>query len=266
MNTAASVFLHSTGTGPRLWSFVSASALAPDVRVMPCNLGYPPGAPVAQGETVRLADEVAHVLAQLPPEGPIDLYGHSYGATVALELVAALGPRLRGLYLYEPVLFGALNRAREAHPEARDELAYFQENSWFLEDLSRGGTDPWLAAFIDYWNRPGSFARMPPAMQAYTRSVGWKMFQEVRAVFYDVGAFAPAAPARVVTTLVLGARSTASSRAMTRRVAALTPHATLEVIDEIGHMGVISHAPRLAESVMAHRARVLAATLQPDVA
>src|SRR5262249_30646775 len=161
-----------------------------------------------------------------------------------------LGARLRSMCLLEPVLFGALYRARRETDDdaAAEEARGFFEHPWFLHDAERGGTDAWLEGFIDYWNRPGPWARLPPAQQDPLRAVGWKMFQEVRACVYAFDSFADARLPEVPCTLVVGTRSTRASRAMTRAVAAESPHARVVEI-EAGHMAPVTH-PALVHAAM----------------
>ena len=106
-----------------------------------------------------------------------------------------LRERVASVFLFEPVLFGALARLSDAGGGSKeDEQAALQAQSfiahpWFLHDEERGGRDEWLEMFVDYWNRPGAWSRMPEPMQEQSRLLGWKMFQEVRACFFDETSF-----------------------------------------------------------------------------
>ncbi len=254
--TTTTLFLHSTGTGPFLWDGVGPDLLAGGTKLAPWNLGYGP-APIARGTTVTAEDDAKHAHAALlahAPEGDVHLFAHSYGAFVALRLAPLLGARVKSLFLAEPVLFGALAAAKDADtdPEASAEARAFATQSWFLDDADRGGLDEWQALFIDYWNRPGSWQRMPEPMRAHALSVGWKMFQEVRACFYEATSFdafpLPDAP----TTIVRGVRSPKASRAMAAAVARRGPRARLVDLDGTGHMAPLTHPDILAAAMKDH--------------
>lgn len=253
---AVSVFIHSTGTGPFLWECVPSEVLGEMPKITPPNIGYPPAAPLARGTKATAADDARAVLGHIPDGATsIHLYAHSYGGLVALELLPVLGERVASLFLYEPVLFGALRRETDAAPAALAEARYFEENAWFVDDETRAGSEEWLTAFIDYWNQPGAFQRMPEPMQKHSRALGWKMFQEVRACFYEATSFDRyRLPAH--TTLARGDRSPHASRAMVDALAKRNAHARVVDLPKTGHMALLTHPSLVAEAMVAHAAAV----------
>jgi pimeloyl-ACP methyl ester carboxylesterase len=194
---------------------------------------------------------VAHLKAKLPEEGPVHLVAHSYGGLVALQLARALGPRTASLFLFEPVLFGALTRATQVPEAAREEARAFSRREGFLDD-AHGGDDAWMTAFIDYWNRPGSWARMPEPMREFARFISWKMYQEVRAVFFDSSTFEDHAFAAVPMTLVKAERSPQAPRAMVDALAHVNPHAKVTELAGTGHMAPLSHPALVAQALVEH--------------
>jgi pimeloyl-ACP methyl ester carboxylesterase len=257
--SAISLFLHSTGTGPFIWANVSPEIVGGTTKVAPTHLGYPPNEPIARGTVVTARDDAAEVLRVLPAAGDVHVYAHSYGGVVAFELLRELGPRVRSLFLYEPVMFGALSNDRgdpATDPEAIAEADAMLSQRWFLEDDQKGGTDPWLEMFIDYWNRPGSWSRMPAHLQSYARASGWKMFQEVRACFFGIQSFGEVSFRDTPTTLAVGERTTKSSRAMTKALARLNPDAHLVEVPKVGHMAPLTHPLVVNEPMLEHARRV----------
>lgn len=258
MSRDAVLFIHSTGTSPLLWAGVGPSVIGEREAIAPANLGYPPNPPVPRGERVTLEAEAAHVLRAVP-EGAerVHVVAHSYGATVALVLAPALGARLASMFLAEPVLFGALADDADSDPEAVAQARAISEGPLLLHE-EKGGGEEWLEAFVDYWNRPGSWSKMPDALRDVARAVGWKMFLEVRSCFElkkPFDAWEIAAP----TTLVMGARTTVASRAMTRALARRRPNVTLVEMAGTGHMAPLTH-PHLVHAELARHLQRLDAT------
>ena len=249
---AKTVFIHSTGTAPFMWDSIPEEVVRSEDRVQPSNLGYPPDEPIPRGTKTTLAQEAAHVLAQLPAEGDLHLVAHSYGGLIALELIPVLGARVRSVLLLEPVLFGALWKDPTADAAVLERGRTFLDNPWFLTDEDKGGTDPWLEFFIDYWNRPGSWARMPELMRHHSLQVGWKMYQEVRSVFFEAGTFEDRPLPKVPVTLVMGERSPVEAREIVKSLARRHPWARVVELQGTGHMAPLTHPAKVADAVAEH--------------
>ena len=251
-----SVFLHSTGTSPEMWAGVPNEVTEGTTKVTPLHLGYPPGALLPRGRACGPQDDAAHVLSQLPAgDEDIHLFAHSYGCVVAQELSSRLTGRLRSVFLFEPVIFQALASDQSAPEEAAAEARAFIEHPWFARDDEKGGTEEWLEFFIDYWNKPGSWSRMPDALRDFSRRSGWKMYQEVRSCFFGVPSFEAYQIASLPCTLLMGERTTTASRAMTRGLARTYPSAALIELPKTGHMAPITHAPLVYEAMRQHMKR-----------
>ena len=82
---------------------------------------------------------------------PLDLIGHSLGATVALRIAVAAPEAVRSLTLIEPVLFAA---APDAEQITRDQT--------MAEMIAQGRDDDAARAFIDIWGA-APFDSLPPA-------------------------------------------------------------------------------------------------------
>jgi pimeloyl-ACP methyl ester carboxylesterase len=252
-----SLFLHSTGTTPAMWSGVPDEVVAGTRKLTPSHLGYPPNPPLARGESGGAAADARHVLGTIPEDaGAIHLHAHSYGGLVALALIPALRGRVRSLFLYEPVLFGALAHDPLADPEVAAEARAFIAHPWFATDVEKGGTEPWLEMFIDYWNRPGSWARMPEEQRDEIRRLGWKMFQEVRACFFENQSFSALPIDGVPCTVVRGERSPRASREMAAAVARAHPHVRLVDLPKTGHMAPLTHPALVHEALIEHARRI----------
>lgn len=248
-------FVHSVGTSPTLWSNVPPEAIGSRQALFPANVGYAPNPPLPRGQTFLISDEVQHLLRQLPAnDSRVHIVAHSYGATVALAMAEEprLKDRLASMVLAEPVLFGSLiadhdGYLRETMPEAVSSALDFVATP-VLKDEEKGGGAEWLEVFIDYWNRPGAWLRMPEAMKQQQLAMGWKMFQEVRACFGADKPFRDYA-IHVPTTLVMGALTTIHSRAMTHSLG----HAhSLKVVElpKTSHMAPLTH-PALVHAAIA---------------
>jgi pimeloyl-ACP methyl ester carboxylesterase len=256
------LFVHSTGTGPFMWTRLLAALPSGVTALTPTNLGYSPATAVPRGQVSTVADEVAHLRAQIP-EGTtgVHLGGHSYGGLVALSLAIELSlageVAVRSLWLYEPVLFAPLMaHAESLPPDVAQDVAWLDSDPHFLHD-EHGGSEAWLQGFVDYWNQAGTWVAMPEKSRAMARMVGWKMYQEVRCVAREARDFAHY-QFNIPMTLLRGEHTTAPAREMAQRLAAVNPQAVLTVLPGVGHMGVVSAPDLVAAELAQHWGRVAA--------
>jgi pimeloyl-ACP methyl ester carboxylesterase len=261
------LFVHSTATGPFMWRPYLTEIPAGLAPLMPTNRGYAPNDLLPPGAAFSVEDEVDHLLRALPSGTKgVHLAGHSYGGFAALTLARRLcdgaGPlAVRSLWLYEPVLFGAVRReAERLTVEAAEEVRWLYDHpETSLLREGDGGSEGWIERFIDYWNHPGMWASMPEKAQALTRAAGIKMFQEVRSVSLEPRPFEHYQLPQVPITLACGEHTRAPVRAMVARLAEVNAHAEVQVLAGLRHMSVVSEPARVASSIARHFQRVLPA-------
>jgi pimeloyl-ACP methyl ester carboxylesterase len=253
------MFIHSTGLGPFMWSKLLDGLPEGVAALTPANRGYSPTDLLARGMPFTLADEVAHLKAQIPSGTTgVHLVGHSYGGLVALTLAMDPAMPVRSLWLYEPVLFGSLHAEAETlEGEVARHVHEFSHDGEFLLNDDTGGNVAWLERFVDYWNQPGAWAAMGDKAKAMAQAVGWKMYQEVRTVWQQPQPFAHYRLS-VPTTLVHGQNTQPPAADMVRRLAAVNPHAEVVALPGQGHMAVVGAPAAVWPSLQAHWARVVA--------
>jgi pimeloyl-ACP methyl ester carboxylesterase len=232
------LLVHSGGFSGRQWRRLG-ELLAPTHDVLaPDLLGY--GArPWPVGEPFHFRQDVEY-LAGLLGDSRADVVGHSYGGFLALQLALARPDLVQRIAVYDPVAFNVL---------APDELrAGFAGLKIAYEAGTDGAVDEaWLESFVDWWNGPGAWDKLAPATQAAFRAVGWKLGQEVQSLIADrTSDYSQiAAP-----TLILGGGlSPAAERLTVERLVRVMPAARLEMFDDLGHMGPLTHADRVNAAI-----------------
>ncbi|HUJ60152.1 MAG TPA: alpha/beta hydrolase [Kofleriaceae bacterium] len=235
--------IHSGGFTSRQWKKL-VQRLAPRYEVItPDLLGYGPE-PWPIGKPFHFAQDVAHVAAML--DEPAHLVGHSYGGFIAAQLALAHPARVRSLALYEPVTFGVLDQPGDLAVRASiDRLPAYRSDGDRADEA-------WLAAFVDWWQGAGAWAALAePTRQAF-RAVAWKVSQEVASLAADRTSSARYATIAVPTLLLGGERTQPAELHVLRELAALLPHATLELLPELGHMGPITAPDRVNDAILRH--------------
>lgn len=243
------VLLHSGGMSSRQWRGLM-DVLSPTFRVIAVDfLGSGRSPPWRDGTPFELATEVDAVLESVPTDAPVHFVGHSYGASIALQIAARRPDLVASLALYEPVVLGLV---REAGDE--DALAELRTLDATLtsEGDAAGGTEPWLRGFVDYWSGRGAWDSLPPPSRAGFLAAGAKVFCEVRALLGDRTPSAHYRRLTMPTLLMSGARSPIAERRAMQRLAEAMPSAIVRVFEAAGHMGPLTHMTAVNEAIAAH--------------
>ncbi|WP_102107887.1 alpha/beta fold hydrolase [Oceaniglobus roseus] len=183
-------------------------------------------------------------------DGPTDLIGHSFGATVALRLALERPELCRSLSLVEPVFFAAARAA--GAPEAT------QHDRDFAPFLAAAGAGDHMTAarvFSDLWSEGPSFDSLDPSRQARLAAQVPLVMAGAPGIEEDSGEML--APGRlealsVPVLLIRGARTQPMVGAVHRALIARLPDAREEVIEGAGHMVPVVRPGPVAEAIRRH--------------
>lgn len=202
------------------------------------------------GLTTRIALGFAERLAAA---GPIDLMGHSFGATVALRVAMERPDLIRSLVLVEPVIFAA---ARSA---GSPEFAPFAQSHLGLAPMvARGDRAGAAAAFHAVWGGDVAFADLPEAQRRYMADRIHLIVAQNPILMQDSAgllAYMRLESIGVPVLLVEGGASPPIIGAVQAELARRLPMAERLVVPDAGHMVPITHAERVAAEVGAFLAR-----------
>lgn len=241
------LLIHSGGFTSRQWRRLG-EALAGRYEVLaPDLLGYGTSGAWEEGKAFHFRQDLEHLESLLSDDARrIDVVGHSYGGFLALQLALARPQLVRSIAVYEPVAFGALDRAAD-----REALAQLEGVRTAWEPDSSGGDEAWLREFVEWWNGVGSWAKLPEETRTAFRNVGWKLFQEVMTLGADRTTKEQYGSIAVPTLLMAGARTPHAEFQTVTRLGEALPRATVRIFETAGHMGPISHATEVNEAIVA---------------
>jgi len=234
------VLLHSGGLSSRQWGRLADELSASHRVIAPDFLGYGRSSPWPRDREFHFRLDVRAIVSLVDfLSEPVHLVGHSYGGFVALLVALERPGRVRSLALFEPVAFGVLHSSSDT--AARSSLTDGGVEASLL-DPAIGGEEPWLRAFVDYWNAPGAWDRLPEPARASFRAVAGKLFGEVRSLLLDRTPHQAYATLRVSTLLVSAESSPLAARRVVAHLADVIPGARVRTITGAGHMAPITHA------------------------
>jgi pimeloyl-ACP methyl ester carboxylesterase len=247
------VLLHSSGSSARQWGAL-IEVLQRRFRVRAIEFyGHGQRTAWRDDAPLTLADEAACIVPMLAEAGGAHIVGHSYGAAVALKL-ASMYPRLvRSLVAYEPVLFRWLIDDDVRHRSAHDVVAVADA---MRVRLARGQDNLAAQRFIDFWSGGGAWESLPSVRQ---KSIATRMRAVLRhfdALFSEPLRRTQLAGLRTPMLFMAGARTVAVTRRLAKLLRRALPRAQHDVLQEMGHMGPITHAAlvnrRIVEFLDAH--------------
>lgn len=192
-------------------------------------------------------DISTRMAAELAGQGPVDLIGHSFGATVALRLAIERPELVRSLTMIEPVFFAA---ARLAGDPAFDD--YMAETAPFEEAWQRGERETATRHFLEMWGMGTAWEDMPPAQRAYVTERIDFVSRTASVLSEDsLGLLAPGRleGVRTPSLIVTGAESPSVMPAIARALAARLPDVRLCEVPGAAHMVPISDPDAVARAI-----------------
>jgi pimeloyl-ACP methyl ester carboxylesterase len=247
--------LHCSGAGAGQWNTLAQALGRGYELVAPEHYGCGSTGPWTGTHAFTLADEAARTLEWIDArEGKVHLVGHSYGGGVALHVALARPHRIAGLALYEPSAFHLLPRLGGEGAEAFAEITGVARH--VARGIVTGDYQGAVAGFVDYWNGPGAWEALRPAVQDALVRWAPKAPLDFRALIEDP---TPAAAYRTLQFPVLvlrGQHAPAPTRVIAEGLSELVPDGRLAVVKGAGHMGPLTHASEVAGAIARHIAAV----------
>lgn len=240
------VCLHSSGSSSAQWRALMEAA-GRDYRFIAIDFyGHGRSADYT-GEGYCLQEEAEAVLRSLPPGVPMHLVGHSYGGAVALDLAVRHAARFASVTVFEPVLFGLLER------DGADFGEITSVGLGIARSARENQVDRACSEFVDYWNGAGAWNRLPAVQQQRVRERIVPVGRHFEALFADPLPFEALRSLQLPMLVLSGERSPAPARTVCELLGAL-PDVRLEVLPGVGHMGPLTDSEIVNARIRAHLA------------
>jgi pimeloyl-ACP methyl ester carboxylesterase len=195
-------------------------------------------------------------------DGPADIIGHSFGATVALRLAVEHPHLVRTLSLYEPVFFAV---ALADRPDLR------APHAAEMADMEAGMTAGDMAAaargFLSVWGGGEAWETLPAPVRSRMAAQMPLIEAAAPALYGDAGGMlASGALTRIAAPVLLmeGARSPVIIGAINDGLAARLPDCRRVRLDGAGHMGPVTHPGAVAAEIRGFLSPARAARRNPE--
>ncbi|MEP2641218.1 alpha/beta hydrolase [Roseobacter sp.] len=238
--------LHCTLAHSGAWRGLAA-ALEPHLSLVAVDLpghGNSPDWDVAQDFHAQCTQTAQRYLTE-----PMDVIGHSFGATVALRLAVEHPRMIRSLSLIEPVFFAA------ALADAPDQMAaHTTATTPCFRALERGDARVAARLFNRFWGDGTAWSDISELTRRYMADRMHLVPAQAGAILDDnAGLLATGALTRVQMPVLLlqGDQSPAIVDAIHTSLAARLPNVRRQEIIGAGHMAPITHPKAVANEVRA---------------
>jgi pimeloyl-ACP methyl ester carboxylesterase len=196
-----------------------------------------------QGNVHDVATDMAMALL----DQPMDLIGHSFGATVALRIAVEHPELVRSLMMIEPVYFAALH---DDDPAMMKD--YAEINAPFAAAIEARDMAAAARAFNGRWGAGDAWDNIPEATREYmTQRIHFVPASQAFLGDDSAGLLEPGRFERVTmpTVLLEGDQSPPMTDAINASLAKRIPHAKREVIKGAGHMSPLTHPVEVAGAI-----------------
>lgn len=199
-------------------------------------------------ETRDFQDVSVAIGQELMPEGPVDLIGHSFGATVALRLARAQPARVRSLTLIEPVFFAA---AFADDPQVQS--GYEQLSAPFVAAWQSGDRRAAAETFLKVWGDGAAWDDLDESRRQIFADRIHIIIAEETSIHTDPHGLlqeGALSDIRCPTLLIEGGESPAVIGSIHEALARRLPDARRVVIAGAGHMVPITHADQVGAEIL----------------
>ncbi|MBV8916763.1 alpha/beta fold hydrolase [Bradyrhizobium sp.] len=219
-------------------------------------LGYGGTSEHRTAATADIAQEVEVVETVIGRAGrPVHLVGHSFGGLVALAVALRKPDLLHSLTILEAPAPEILRRCGED-----DHYRSFRQMSSAYVSAFQAGQSDAIAAMIDFYGGPGTFAAWPPRVRDYAIATTAANLMDWSCAYgFDL---TPALLARISVPVLVayGELSHPAPQRANELLGRSIPGGRITVIPGAAHFMIATHAREVAQLVAEHIDRTLSAS------
>ena len=227
--------LHGSASSGAIWQPLSKSLEGDRIVLAPDLPGYGTNADMSELDASTRFGWLGEAICSLG--GEFDLVGHSFGGAVAMVLANQYPDRVRSVILYEPIV----------PPNSQIKEAPEVQELWSLwTSMLRLEIEEAMALFCDFWSGQGCWDRINDRAKSRLMNDYASVMLDFRQVFtgqMDIAEQTYAGP----ITLLCGGGSHPIALAMSKRLVRQYGQASLELIEDLGHLGPVTHPEIVVE-------------------
>ena len=238
--------IHGSASTGSLWRRLATLSTARRAVFAPDLTGY--GADnTPEPDTVSTLEERAWpIIAAIEQSGrPTHLVAHSFGGSVALEVVARIPHRITSLTLFEPVSPALLRGTDQA-----EDLRLLGDILGLSEIVQRTSGAVGMESFINFWHEADAWSRLSDTARAKLARLAPVVCQDFRETYSVEPHVLSAISYRGPVNLLVGEQTNAHAKRMSEILTRQFPQASLVTLAGMGHMGPLTHSEIVGNAIL----------------
>lgn len=179
---------------------------------------------------------------------PVDLVGHSYGASMALQAARLAPDMVKTLTLVEPVSFQLLSAAGRHKEYGVIEKLAGRVTSAMAQEKRRAAA----AAYMGFWIGRMRWWGMPAALRIGVIKTIDKVAKEFESLGGVPAHLDQLAKLQIPTRLILGGKTKAPAKAVIEILSETLPQVEVKTIKGAGHMSPFTHVGEVNKLIIEH--------------
>ncbi|QSP94892.1 alpha/beta hydrolase [Marinobacter salinisoli] len=240
--------IHGSASSGAIWRSLKEQCAGQRTVFTPDLMGYGKAASVALPERPSLAYRASPLVKGIRRHGPVHLVAHSFGSSVALEILRTIPHCILSLTFYEPVLPAIFKGGQE-----EQDMKFLGD----FVDLSRlvSGASPsvGMESFINFWDRQGAWNDLPEIGRNKLLRAAPMVYRDFQEAISQPEGIYETIECRLPTQIFVGQTTQPHARRMADLLLQTAiPHGELTIMDGMGHMGPATHTQTINGAILRH--------------
>jgi len=247
MQPAPIIAIHGSASSGAMWKPLQQHCQHERQVLTPDLLGYGENRLALLSQTPDLAYRARPLIQCIKQCGAVHLVAHSFGGSVALEIIRTIPQHIKSLTLYEPVMPAIFKGSDGAY----DQL-YLAD----LIELSKivSGTEGHVGmeTFLDFWSVPGAWQNLPQPVKDKLAQLAPIVFRDFQEAINEAEHTYSHIPFKKPVHILVGDKTTPHAKRMADLLIQKLPHGQIELMSDMGHMGPTTHSQQVSQAILNH--------------
>lgn len=238
--------IHGSASSGALWKKLREQCLTERSVFSPTLSGYDGQDYTQSTNPPSLEERAAPIIDKILRWGlQIHLVAHSFGGSVALEIVKKIPKNIKSLTLFEPIVPALLRKSEQA-----EDLRLLGDLISLSEIVDGTAGFVGMESFINFWHEPDAWEKLPQAAQEKLAKLAPVVYQDFREAYrVDTKTYSKINYKGPVH-IMIGNNTNNHARRMADLTGLCFANTTIETLPDLGHMGPLTHPDIVNKAIL----------------